>query len=90
MQNPIRHSLAYTQQNLKKKNGFIFVLFFLISYLQKEKLKCQMEYMESVKKLEEKLISSQRNHENGKRNGEVLALNSIFFSGDGSVRIFNL
>lgn len=49
-----------------------------------------MEYMESVKKLEEKLISSQRNHENGKRNGEVLALNSIFFSGDGSVRIFNL
>lgn len=31
-----------------------------------------MEYMESVKKLEEKLISNQR--ENGKRNGEVLAL----------------
>ncbi|KAL1217127.1 Kinesin-like protein KIN-UB [Cardamine amara subsp. amara] len=39
--------------------------------LEKEKLKCQMEYMESVKKLEEKLISNQRNHENGKRNGEV-------------------
>ncbi|KAL0654736.1 hypothetical protein Bca4012_097427 [Brassica carinata] len=37
--------------------------------LEKEKLKCQMEYMESVKKLEEKLISNQR--ENGKRNGEV-------------------
>lgn len=30
-----------------------------------------MEYMESVKKLEEKLISNQRNHDNGKRNGEV-------------------
>jgi len=46
--------------------------------------------MESVKKLEEKLISNQRNHENGKRNGEVLARGTlIFFSGDGSVRIFN-
>lgn len=45
-----------------------------------------MEYMESVKKLEEKLISNQRNHENDKRNGEVLAHRTlIFFSGDGSV-----
>lgn len=41
-----------------------------------------MEYMESVKKLEEKLISNQR--ENGKRNGEVLCPVTIIicFRGD--------
>lgn len=47
-----------------------------------------MEYMESVKKLEEKLISNQRNHENGKRNGEVPAHRTpICFSGDGSAHL---
>ncbi|XVE73995.1 hypothetical protein DITRI_Ditri11bG0163500 [Diplodiscus trichospermus] len=30
--------------------------------LEKERLKCQMEYMESVKKLEEKMIENQRKH----------------------------
>ncbi|XP_010523071.1 PREDICTED: kinesin-like protein KIN-UB isoform X3 [Tarenaya hassleriana] len=39
--------------------------------LEKEKLKCQMEYMESVKKLEEKMLSNQRKQEDGKRNGEM-------------------
>ncbi|KAA3475346.1 armadillo repeat-containing kinesin-like protein 2 isoform X1 [Gossypium australe] len=31
--------------------------------LEKERLKCQMEYMESVKKLEEKMIENQRKHQ---------------------------
>ncbi|XP_044491256.1 kinesin-like protein KIN-UB isoform X2 [Mangifera indica] len=44
--------------------------------LEKEKLKCQMEYMESVKKLEEKMVLNQRKREsNGfisdRSNGEV-------------------
>ncbi|CAI0385520.1 unnamed protein product [Linum tenue] len=30
--------------------------------LEKERLKCQMEYMESVKKLEEKMLTNQRKH----------------------------
>ncbi|KAJ9188432.1 hypothetical protein P3X46_003791 [Hevea brasiliensis] len=45
--------------------------------LQKERLKCQMEYMESVKKLEEKMVANQKKHDrdsflNEKCNGEVL------------------
>ncbi|KAJ6872670.1 hypothetical protein NC651_031714 [Populus alba x Populus x berolinensis] len=31
--------------------------------LEKERLKCQMEYMESVKELEEKLVANQRRHD---------------------------
>ncbi|XP_002511735.2 kinesin-like protein KIN-UB [Ricinus communis] len=31
--------------------------------LEKERLKCQMEYMESVKKLEEKMVANQRKHD---------------------------
>ncbi|EXB52669.1 Armadillo repeat-containing kinesin-like protein 2 [Morus notabilis] len=43
--------------------------------LEKERLKCQMDYMEAVKKLEEKLVLNQQKHENGglvdgKCNGE--------------------
>ncbi|XP_004306908.1 PREDICTED: armadillo repeat-containing kinesin-like protein 2 [Fragaria vesca subsp. vesca] len=42
--------------------------------LEKERRKCQMDYMEAVKKLEEKLVSNQKqDHEgmaNGKRSGE--------------------
>ncbi|MBA0583194.1 hypothetical protein Gorai_014063, partial [Gossypium raimondii] len=46
--------------------------------LEKERLKCQMEYMESVKKLEEKMIENQQKHGcdgfmQDKCNGEVLA-----------------
>lgn len=33
--------------------------------LEKERLKCQMDYMEAVKKLEEKLVLNQQKHENG-------------------------
>ncbi|KAF2298192.1 hypothetical protein GH714_018466 [Hevea brasiliensis] len=45
--------------------------------LQKERLKCQMEYIESVKKLEEKMVANQKKHGrdsflNEKCNGEVL------------------
>ncbi|KAJ6344311.1 hypothetical protein OIU76_005934 [Salix suchowensis] len=45
--------------------------------LEKERLKCQMEYMESVKELEEKLVGNQLGHDrdgfiNGNCNGEVL------------------
>ncbi|XP_021612547.1 kinesin-like protein KIN-UB isoform X2 [Manihot esculenta] len=44
--------------------------------LEKERLKCQMEYVEAVKKLEEKMVSNQKKHDrdsfpNGKCNGEV-------------------
>ncbi|KAK4746429.1 hypothetical protein SAY87_012741 [Trapa incisa] len=39
--------------------------------LEKEKLKCQMEYMKSVKELEEKMVSNQtRNHRDVKRINE--------------------
>ncbi|PON35227.1 Kinesin-like protein [Parasponia andersonii] len=43
--------------------------------LEKERLKCQMDYMETVKKLEEKLVLNQQKHEccglvDGKCNGE--------------------
>ncbi|KAF9668850.1 hypothetical protein SADUNF_Sadunf14G0046200 [Salix dunnii] len=43
--------------------------------LEKERLKCQMEYMESVKELEEKLVGNQLGHDrdgfiNGNCNGE--------------------
>lgn len=43
--------------------------------LEKERLKCQMDYMESVKKLEEKLVSNQQKHNcdsfpDGKCNGQ--------------------
>ncbi|XP_050237860.1 kinesin-like protein KIN-UB isoform X2 [Mercurialis annua] len=31
--------------------------------LEKERLKCQMEYMESVRKLEEKMVANQRKHD---------------------------
>ncbi|MBA0789520.1 hypothetical protein Gotri_025380, partial [Gossypium trilobum] len=53
--------------------------------LEKERLKCQMEYMESVKKLEEKMIENQRKHQHDgfmkdKCNGEVLCIkNHILF-----------
>ncbi|KAJ6320501.1 hypothetical protein OIU78_015819 [Salix suchowensis] len=45
--------------------------------LEKERLKCQMEYMESVKELEEKLVGNQLGHDrdgfiNGNCNGEEL------------------
>ncbi|CAK7347934.1 unnamed protein product [Dovyalis caffra] len=45
--------------------------------LEKERLKCQMEYMESVKELEEKLVANQQRHDydgfvNGSCNGEEL------------------
>ncbi|XP_061962250.1 kinesin-like protein KIN-UB [Populus nigra] len=45
--------------------------------LEKERLKCQMEYMESVKELEEKLVANQGRHDcdgfiNGNCNGEEL------------------
>lgn len=51
-------------------------------YLQKERLKCQMEYVEAVKKLEEKMVSNQKKHDrdsfpNGKCNGEVLFCSSF-------------
>ncbi|PPS05266.1 hypothetical protein GOBAR_AA15412 [Gossypium barbadense] len=44
--------------------------------LEKERLKCQMEYMESVKKLEEKMIENQQKHQHDgfmkdKCNGEA-------------------
>ncbi|KAJ6872671.1 kinesin-like protein KIN-UB isoform X3 [Populus alba x Populus x berolinensis] len=47
--------------------------------LEKERLKCQMEYMESVKELEEKLVANQRRHDcdgfiNGNCDGKVLFL----------------
>ncbi|XP_050386767.1 kinesin-like protein KIN-UB [Argentina anserina] len=45
--------------------------------LEKERRKCQMDYMEAVKKLEEKLVSNQKqDHEslvNGKCNGEEVS-----------------
>ncbi|KAL3604032.1 hypothetical protein D5086_004891 [Populus alba] len=45
--------------------------------LEKERLKCQMEYMESVKELEEKLLANQQSHDrddfiNDNCNGEEL------------------
>ncbi|CAN1308281.1 Kinesin-like protein KIN-UB [Linum perenne] len=45
--------------------------------LEKERLKCQMEYMESVKTLEEKMLANQRKHDsdginNNKCNSEVI------------------
>ncbi|KAJ6879229.1 hypothetical protein NC652_032718 [Populus alba x Populus x berolinensis] len=45
--------------------------------LEKERLKCQMEYMESVKELEEKLVANQRRHDcdgfiNGNCDGKEL------------------
>lgn len=42
--------------------------------LEKERLKYQMDYMESIKKLEEKLVSNQKKHDdayNGQSNGEA-------------------
>ncbi|KAG6784695.1 hypothetical protein POTOM_010395 [Populus tomentosa] len=47
--------------------------------LEKERLKCQMEYMESVKELEEKLLANQQSHDrddfiNDNCNGEVIFL----------------
>jgi hypothetical protein len=32
-------------------------------FFQKERLKCQMDYMESVKQLEEKLVFNQQKHD---------------------------
>lgn len=32
-------------------------------FFQKERLKCQMDYMESVKQLEEKLVLNQQKHD---------------------------
>ncbi|XP_012083555.1 kinesin-like protein KIN-UB isoform X2 [Jatropha curcas] len=49
--------------------------------LEKERLKCQMEYMESVKQLEQKMVANQKRHDHDgfisdKCNGEVPGVSS--------------
>ncbi|KAE8672129.1 Armadillo repeat-containing kinesin-like protein 3 [Hibiscus syriacus] len=61
--------------NLEAQNRISEVERNFANALEKERLKCQMEYMESVKKLEEKMMENQRKHRcdgfmNDKCNGE--------------------
>lgn len=48
--------------NLEAQNRISEVERNFADALEKEKLKCQMEYMESIKELEEKMVSNQRKH----------------------------
>nr|KJB29496.1 hypothetical protein B456_005G103100 [Gossypium raimondii] len=71
--------------NLEAQNRVFEVERNFTDALEKERLKYQMEYMESVKKLEEKMIVNQRKHQHDgfmkdKCNGEVLCIkNHILF-----------
>lgn len=48
--------------------------------LQEEKLKCQMEYMESIKKLEEKMLNQQQHPSNGITDGTYLGEVVCFYN----------
>lgn len=51
----------------------------ILLYLQEEKIKCQMEYMESIKKLEEKWSLNQQKHTNNVRTDGTYITEVIWF-----------
>lgn len=61
--------------------GIMIQLFWntILLYLQEEKIKCQMEYMESIKKLEEKWSLNQQKHTNNVRTDGTYITEVIWF-----------